>query len=148
MRLSQLSGTFASAALAVIACSTCPVCLSIYASVLSTLGVGFCLTEEVHGLFLGGALLVAIGLALLGVRKHGRWLPVALTGFGGTLLLLSHFYFDHLIFDLSGTVLLVAGNFLGARFRRYAHAHEPCAHGCSHAHHETTVGQRLAEEAR
>ena len=44
-----------------LACAICPACLSLYAKVFATLGVGFALTETHHALLLA----IAVGVSLL-----------------------------------------------------------------------------------
>lgn len=73
--------------LAVLAKFSCSLCVSVYAGLLSSVGLGFVATE---GGFLGlTVFLLALGTGSIAwsARRHGHWGPLLLAG-GGALLVL------------------------------------------------------------
>jgi hypothetical protein len=115
------SGSFVAAVVAVLTCAVCPVCLSVYASVLSVFGVGFALSERTHGWLLIGSLSFALAISIWAATRHQRIWPPLLTALGGAALLFSHFTADHIVIDLFGTSLVFTANVWGGRLRRHDH---------------------------
>jgi hypothetical protein len=143
MKDKSRAGSFVAAAVSLLACAVCPVCISVYAGIFSVVGVSFALSEQAHGWVLMGSLLFAEAIAIWAATRHGKLWPPVLTALGGATLLFSHFVADHILLDVAGTALVFTANVGGGRLRRHAHGLEGSALavaqgdaecGCGHHH--------------
>lgn len=89
---------------------TCPMCWPAYATLLTTLGLGFLISA--HYLFAVTALLLLLSIGALAFRAHERrgYSPAVLGIFGAAVTLLGKFQFESLPAMYSGVVLLVAAS--------------------------------------
>lgn len=88
---------------------TCPLCLPLYSSLLSLMGLEF-LKEERNLLFFTAAilLLALVNLAIQG-RRCGNYLPVCMATVGATVFLGAKFAFDCPFFTYAGLLILMVG---------------------------------------
>ncbi len=92
-----------------LACAVCPGHLSAYAQVLSFVGIGVSLSESSHLLIL----MVAVSLSLA-VNAWRAWrlrhlAPLAISGVGSGLLVLSHALDENALLLWSGVAVLLGG---------------------------------------
>jgi hypothetical protein len=74
----------------VLACAFCPACLTLYASLLSAVGVGITFTEADHHALLGAAVVSCIVVAAWRSRREQTIVPLAVGGLGCSVLVLGH----------------------------------------------------------
>jgi copper chaperone CopZ len=100
---------------------TCPLCVTAYTALLSTLGLGF-LMSSTYLLPLTVAML-AVAVAALGFEalKRGNWGPFALSLFGSAVILIGKFFFVSEPATYAGVALLLAASVwnLGPRLLRF-----------------------------
>ncbi len=100
---------------------TCPLCVTAYTALLSTLGLGF-LMSSTYLLPLTVAML-AVAVAALGFEaaKRGSWGPFALSLLGSAAILIGQFLFASQPAIYSGVALLLAASIwnLGPRLRSF-----------------------------
>lgn len=129
-------GARLAALLPVLACAVCPACLSLYAKVLATLGVGFALTESQHQGILAVAVTASLLVSAARSWRSGRLWPVAVAGLGCALLVLGHALGDARWLEWSGVLVLLIGGIREQRVARRAaeRAPEPAlGHGANGA---------------
>lgn len=99
-----------------LACAVCPACVTMYAKLLSLVGVGFGLSEFQHELLL--AVAVTVSLAVSGWRtlRSGRVWPLAVALLGTALVLAGHLEEELHALEWLGVLTLLAGG-LAEQFR-------------------------------
>lgn len=97
-----------SAVLPVLACAVCPACLATYTKVLSSLGVGFGLSDVAHMLLLLVAVTTSIAISSWRSWRTRRAWPVVVACIGATLVLVGHAVDVH-IAEWGGVLVLVIG---------------------------------------
>lgn len=111
-----VSGLWA-AVLPVLACAVCPACVSTYAKVFATLGVGAALSERQHLALLAVAVLASIAVSAYRTWRSGRVWPVIVAVAGCALLSAGHLV-DVRALEWIGMAVLVAGGVLEQRAAR------------------------------
>jgi len=101
--------------LPLIACAFCPACLTLWAPLLASLGLGFALPEAVHPVGIGIAVLVALAPAVLRARRAKVWRPLLFVAAGAGMLLATHALHGGRIVELLGALGLVVGSVLERR---------------------------------
>jgi hypothetical protein len=91
-----------------LACAVCPACVTLYAQVLSVIGLGFELGTQTHEVLLFVAVALAGGVAFARFLRLGRLAPFAVTLAGCGLVVGGHVADVHAL-EWSGVALLVAG---------------------------------------
>ena len=92
----------------ILACALCPVCLSLYATILSAFGVGFAITEGQHAVLLFVAVAAAILAGGFRARVTRRFGPLGLTTLGCMLLIFADVLHENRPLSLVGIAMLVA----------------------------------------
>lgn len=95
----------------VLACAFCPACLTLYASLLSAVGVGIAFTEAEHHALLGVAVALCIVVAAWRSRRERTVVPLAVGGLGCTILVLGHIG-ERAWLEWSGIAVLFVGTWL------------------------------------
>ncbi len=98
------------AALPALACLVCPACLSLYAKVLSALGVGVVLSERTHGRILAVAVTLSLATSLWRATRLRRWTSFSITTLGALLVVAGHLRESHPV-EWIGVLLLLASGF-------------------------------------
>jgi hypothetical protein len=106
--------------LSVLACAACPVCLGTATSILSSLGVGFLLNEEVHGPLVVVAVTVAWSSLAHSAWRKRRAGPLLLASAGATFALGGELLGDQPWLAYPGFALLVSASLWNWRQRRAA----------------------------
>lgn len=106
--------------LPLVACAFCPACLSLWATILSALGVGFALSESQHRVALLVAVGVALGAGLWRARITQRLAPLGLSALGCALLLLHEFWLERGPLLVCAIALLLASTVLDHLQKRWA----------------------------
>jgi hypothetical protein len=94
--------------LPVLACAVCPACLATYTKVLSSLGVGFGLSDFAHVLLLLVAVTASLAISSWRSWRTRRAWPVVVAGTGAMLVLVGHLVDVHAI-EWTGVFVLVVG---------------------------------------
>jgi hypothetical protein len=102
-----------SALLPIFACALCPACISAWAPLLATAGVGFVLTESQHTGLLLGTIALSLGVAVWRVRRTQAWVPVLLTATGGAAMLAGHGLNDNAVLAGLGVLCFLSAAALG-----------------------------------
>jgi hypothetical protein len=97
-----------SAVLPVLACAVCPACLATYTKVLSSLGVGFGLSDFAHVLLLLVAVTASLAISSWRSWRTRRAWPVVVASIGATLVLAGHLVDVHAV-EWGGVLVLVIG---------------------------------------
>ncbi|WP_043321156.1 hypothetical protein [Corallococcus coralloides] len=87
----------------------CPGHLSAYAQVLSFVGLGVSLSESSHLLFMGVAVSLSLAVNAWRAWRLRRLAPLAISGTGGGLLILSHALDENALLLWSGVAVLLGG---------------------------------------
>lgn len=108
----------------ILACAVCPACLSTYAKVFASLGVGAALSARAHLAVL--AVAIAASLLVSGVRswRAKRPWPLVVALSGCALVLAGHLGDAHAL-EWLGVVVLVVGGLLEQRLARAADSSSP-----------------------
>jgi hypothetical protein len=106
--VSSGSGLWASL-LPALVCAVCPACLTAYAKILSTLGIGFGLNEAQHLGLLAATVALSVSLSAWRSWQTRRPWPVAIALVGACLLLSGHFAGDLQALEWTGAAVLLAG---------------------------------------
>ena len=101
--------------LPLLACAFCPACLTLWAPLLASLGLGFALPEAVHPAGIGIAVLVALAPAAQRARRAKAWRPLLFVAAGAGMLLATHAVHGGRIIELLGALCLVLGSLLERR---------------------------------
>ena len=96
-------------------CAFCPACLTLWAPLFASLGVGFALPEAVHPAAMGVAAVVALAPAMRRAHQARFWKPVWFVCCGAVLFLVSHAIEGGRVIELGGALCLVLGNVLERR---------------------------------
>lgn len=107
-------------AVPVVACLFCPVCLPAGVGLLSALGVGVFVNEEVHRALITASLVVALASAILLTRRHRKVGPIAVTVAGGAAVVTGCVLAEIPVLEYFGTSLIVGAAFWNWRLRRPA----------------------------
>jgi len=107
-----------SALLPVLACALCPACVSMYSSLLATVGLGLVMTETQHHALLAVAVLAALGFSAWRASRTGSWRFVLVTAAGCALLVAAHLFGEIAILTWTGIATLLLGGWLERRSRR------------------------------
>jgi hypothetical protein len=118
----QAAGSWWTSVAPVLACAVCPACMSTYAKVLSTLGVGVFLTETQHHALLIGAVSLSLAIGVWRGHKGRRWSPFFLTLLGCALLVSGHLLGDVRALSWSGMAVLLGGGLWEHRLWRRVQA--------------------------
>ena len=100
---------------------SCPVCIAAYASVLSSLGLGFLLNDRVQGPLIVFFLTIMLGSVVLATRQHGRFGPLCVVLSGTLAVVAARIVWNVPWVVYAGVALLVAGtvwNLILKRARR------------------------------
>lgn len=92
-----------------LACAVCPACLSLYAKVFATLGVGFTFTETQHHWLLLLALAASVLVSAWRSWQSRRAWPVVVSLLGSCLLLSGHGRPGTAWLEYLGVLVLLAG---------------------------------------
>ncbi|CAM3967828.1 MerC domain-containing protein [Corallococcus exiguus] len=92
-----------------LACAVCPGHLSAYAQVLSFVGIGASLSESTHQLVLGVAIALSLAVNAWRAWRLRSLTPLAISGTGGGLLVLSHALDENALLLWSGAAVLLGG---------------------------------------
>jgi hypothetical protein len=103
------------ALLPLLACAFCPACLTLWAPLLASLGLGFALPEAVHPAGIAIAVLVALAPAALRARRAKVWRPLLLVAAGAAVLVATHTLGGGRFVELLGALSFVFGSFLERR---------------------------------
>jgi hypothetical protein len=106
--------------LPIFACAVCPACFSAWAPLLATAGLGLALTESQHTALLVGTTALSLAVAVWHARRTRAWLPVLLTGAGGTCLLAGHVRNDNALLAALGVLCFLSAAALGVWSKRNA----------------------------
>ncbi|NBC43911.1 hypothetical protein [Corallococcus exiguus] len=87
----------------------CPGHLSAYAQVLSFVGIGASLSESTHQLVLGVAIALSLAVNAWRAWRLRSLTPLAISGTGGGLLVLSHALDENALLLWSGAAVLLGG---------------------------------------
>jgi len=101
-----------------LACATCPVCLGAAASILSSLGVGFLLNEEVHGPIVLASVTVAWGSLAHSAWRKRRLGPLLLASVGAALAISGELLGEETWLAYPGFAFLMAASLWSWRLRR------------------------------
>jgi hypothetical protein len=102
-----------SALLPIFACALCPACISAWAPLLATAGVGLALTESHHVALLLGTIALSLGFAAWRARRTRAWVPVLLTAIGGASMLAGHVLNDNAMLAGLGVLCFLSAAALG-----------------------------------
>lgn len=97
------------ALLPVLACALCPTCLTLYAKLLSVLGVGVGLSEIHHLLLLVVAISASIAVSAWRSWHTRRLWPIAVALTGSALLAAGHLARDLHVVEWAGVLVLLLG---------------------------------------
>jgi hypothetical protein len=117
--------SFWGALLPVLACAFCPACITAWAPLLATAGIGVALNESQHSLLLIVAIALSLGVASWRARRARAWAPVLLTGLGGAAMLGGHAWNDNAPLESLGVLCLLSAAALGALPRSVRRAPSP-----------------------
>ncbi|MHA7628923.1 hypothetical protein [Corallococcus sp. M7] len=92
-----------------LACAVCPGHLSASAQVLSFVGIGVSFSESSHLLFLGVAVSLSLAVNAWRAWRLRRLAPLAISGAGCGLLVLSHALDENALLLWSGVAVLLGG---------------------------------------
>jgi hypothetical protein len=92
-----------------LACAVCPACVSTYAKVLATLGIGFGLTAAQHEALLFAAVCSSVAVSAWRAWSTRRSWPLMVALLGSGLLLLGHFLGDLHVVEWAGMLILLLG---------------------------------------
>jgi hypothetical protein len=98
-----------------VACAFCPACLTLWAPLLASLGLGFALPDAVHPAGIAIAVLVAVTPAVLRARLAKVWPPLLFVAAGAVLFLATHVFGAGRAVELFGAISLIAGSVLERR---------------------------------
>jgi hypothetical protein len=101
--------------LPLVVCAFCPACLTLWAPLLASLGLGLALPEVVHPTGIAVAVLVALAPAALRARRAKVWRPLLFVAAGAGLLVATHVLGRGRIIELQGALCLVLGSVLERR---------------------------------
>ena len=101
--------------LPLVACAFCPACVTLWAPLLASLGLGFALPGAVHPAGIARAVLVAVTPAVLRARRAKAWLPLLFVAAGAVLFLATHVFGAGRAVELLGAISLVVGSALERR---------------------------------
>jgi hypothetical protein len=101
--------------LPLVACAFCPACLTLWAPLLASLGLGFALPEAVHPAGIAIAVLVALAPAARRAQRAKVWPPLVFVAAGAVLFLATHALGNGRLVELIGAVSLVFGSVLERR---------------------------------
>ena len=104
--------------LPLLVCAFCPACLSLWAPLLASLGLGFALPEVVHPAGIAVAVLVALAPAALRAQRAKVWRPLVFVAAGAGLLVATHLLGGGRLIELLGALCLVLGSVLERRASR------------------------------
>ena len=96
------------ALLPIAACALCPACLSAWAPLLATLGVGLAFTESEHAALLIAAIALSLIISIRRALRNGVWAPVWLTLLGGGAMLGAHLLNDNAALTGVGVVCFLS----------------------------------------
>ncbi len=102
---------------------SCPVCIAAYAGVLSSLGLGFMLSDRVQRPLIIFFLTVMLGSVVLATRQHRRLGPICVVLLGVLAVVAARIVWNVPWLVYAGVALLVAGtvwNLILKRARRPA----------------------------
>jgi FtsH-binding integral membrane protein len=102
-----------SALLPILACALCPACISAWAPLLATAGLGLALTESHHTALLLGAIAVSLVVAVWRARRTQAWVPLLLTTTGGASMLAGHLLDDNVLLAGLGALCFLSAAALG-----------------------------------
>lgn len=106
---------------------TCPLCWPAYASLLSTLGVGFLVSAEYLLTTTAVSLLVAVGALLFRAKARRGYGPSILGAGAAAAVLLGKFQFESTVAAYGGLTLLAAASLWNSWPRKVADACSQCA---------------------
>ena len=91
-------------------CAVCPACLTTYAKVFSSVGVGFGLSEAHHLGLMAVAVTASVGLSAWRTHRTGRRWPLGFALVGAAAIIAGHLSPTlHLLEWLGVSILLVGG---------------------------------------
>jgi len=97
---------------------SCPVCLAAYAGVLSTLGLGFLLTDRVQRPIIVFFLVVTLVSVAWSARRHRRFGPVGCVFFGSLAVVAGRIVWASRPVLYAGVLCLVIGTFWNLFLKR------------------------------
>ena len=103
-------------------CAFCPACMTLWAPLLASIGLGFALPESVHSVGLGLAILAALAPAAWHARRAQFWQPVLFVVAGAGVFLSTHAFEGGRLTEVLGALSLVLGSSLERRARRNVRA--------------------------
>ena len=101
--------------LPLVACAFCPACLTFWAPLLASLGLGFALPEAAHPAGIAIAVLVVLAPAALRARRVKVWRPLLLVAVGAAVLVATHTLGGGRFVEFLGALSLILGSFLERR---------------------------------
>jgi hypothetical protein len=108
------------ALLPMIACALCPACISAWAPLLATAGLGLAMTESQHTALLIGTIALSLAVAVWRALRTRAWVPVLLTGTGGASMLAGHALDDNAVLAAVGVLCFLSAAALGVLSPRNA----------------------------
>ena len=95
---------------AVLPKATCPICVAAYAGAVSSLGLGFLLTDRVLNPIIIASLIISVGSVAWNTRRSGRLAPLLVSLIGACAVVLGRVVWSFPVAVYGGVVLLVGAS--------------------------------------
>jgi MerC mercury resistance protein len=104
---------------------SCPICVAAYAGVLSSLGLGFLLTDRVQRPLIVAFLVISVSGVGWATKRHKRVGPIVLVVLGSTAIVAGRVVWSVTPMRYGGVVCLVAGSIWNLALRRPGRKADP-----------------------